>query len=396
MSEAVAAEGRTLVEAARALVPRVRAGAEQIEQERRLPDELVAALAEAGVFRMLVPRAIGGGEVDPITQLEAIEALSYADGSTGWVAAIGSGTAWATALLRPEVGYELVGRDPRALMVGSFAAAWNGRALAVEGGYRVTGRWPFASGCQHARWLVGHSTVYDGDSPRLRPDGTPATRVMIFPVAECTILDTWSVSGLRGTGSHDFEVADLLVPTERTLTFQGEPPYHSGPLYVARFFLLAHAAHALGIARAAIEALVELANGKRQPGKPALLRERGWIQAQVAEAEVLARSARAFAWQTAQDAWDEASAGGSVSLERWAVARLATSAAVTSAARAVDLMYTAGGGSSLYTRSPLQRHFRDVHAATQHGSVAQSTVESVGLLLLERAAGEPYSGPSLL
>ena len=245
-----------IVQATRALMPRIRECADQIEREGRLPAELVRALAEAGVFRMLAPRAIGGAEVDPLTQLEVVETLSQADGSVGWCAMIGSGGGWMTAFLPREVGYELVGRDPYFVQAGSLGLPPGARAVAVDGGYRVSGRWAFASGCLHAKWLNGHTVVLDGDTPRLRPDGSPVTRVMIFPADEAKIIDTWSVMGLRGTGSNDFEVQDLFVPAERSFALFGDQPYHDGPLYRARFFFLAHAAHALGIARAAIDEFV--------------------------------------------------------------------------------------------------------------------------------------------
>ena len=158
-----------IVEAARSLMPWIRECAEQIEREGRLPGELVRALAEAGVFRMLAPRALGGGEADPLTHFEVIEALSEADGSVGWCAMIGSGGGWFASLLRPDVGYELFARDPYVVMAGSLGLPPGARAVAVDGGYRVSGHWSFASGCLHSKWLIGHTVIQDGDAPRLRP-----------------------------------------------------------------------------------------------------------------------------------------------------------------------------------------------------------------------------------
>jgi alkylation response protein AidB-like acyl-CoA dehydrogenase len=386
------ATSHPLVEAARALVPTIRASAERIEREGRLPPEIVSALSEAGVFRMLVPRSLGGGEVDPIVQMDVLEALSEADGSVGWCAAIGSGSAWALALLTPEVAAEILS-DPTAIVAGNFGAPFGGRAVAVEGGYRLTGRWPFGSGSPHATWMLGHALVFDGDQPRPGPNGAPETRVMVFPKSECTILDTWHATGLAGTGSHDFAVADLLIPAERSFGLYGVTPYHDGPLYRGRFYLLAHGAHAVGIARAAIDAFVGVAASRRMPLSDALMRDRSMVQVAVAQAEALVRSGRAFLWDTTRAAWNEACATGTLSDETRALARLAISASFEQATRAVDLMYSSGGGSAVYRTNPLQRHFRDIHTASQHAIVAPPSFELIGQSLLTVAAGEAYVPP---
>jgi indole-3-acetate monooxygenase len=370
-----------LVEAARSIVPRIRACADEIEQARRLPSPLVAELSEAGIFRMLVPRAIGGSELDPLGYMEIVEILSEADASVGWCAAIGAGTAVATGFVRPDVSYELVGRDPTVVMGGVFGIP-GGQATVVEGGYRVTGRWPFASGCEHCHWLVGNAVVRDGETPRQDANGAPVTRIMIFPASECTILDTWSVGGLRGSGSHDIEVSDVLVPEERSFTLAAASPYHHGPLYSGRFFLFAHAAHALGVARAAIDALVELANRKQFGRTSSLLRDRPMVQLQIAQAEALVRSARAWAWAIARETWDHARADRELTSEQRALARLAITNAVVKSAEAVDLMYSAAGGSAVYASNRLERSFRDIHTVTQHAIVAPPSYEQVGEALV--------------
>jgi alkylation response protein AidB-like acyl-CoA dehydrogenase len=382
-----------LLGAARALAPEIRAAADQIERDRRLPLPIVDALAEAGIFRMQVPRALGGGEVDPITQMDVLEELSCADGSVGWVASIGSGTAYCTGFLSPEAGQVIYGRDPNAIMGGIFAIP-AGRALAVGGGYRVTGRWPFASGCQHCTWLVGTSVVYDGETPRLDENGEPITRVMIFPAAEATILDTWYTAGLRGTGSHDIAVTDLFVPQAFSFWWTDGPSY-PGPLYTGRYFLLAHAAHALGLARRAIDTLVELAQRKTPNRTKSLLRDRPLAQMQVAQAEALVQSARLFAWETTARIWEHVSAGGGLTDRQRALARLAITHAVNAGAEAIDLVYSAGGGTSIYATSPLERCFRDVHTATQHSVANPTSYEPIGQALLNPGAGQPIGRATL-
>src|SRR5215212_1540 len=386
-----------LVEAALALEPRVRASAEQVEREGRLPDDLVLALSEAGIFRMLVPKSLGGGEVDPIVQLEVLEAISRGDGSVGWVSAIASGTCWTLAFLRPDVAAEILA-DPHAVIVGTLALPDGGRAVEIDGGYRLSGRWAFGSGSQHASWLISRSVVYDRDRPRMGPGGVPATRVLVFPASDATILKTWDVTGLSGTGSHDYTVSDIFVPAERTFELTGEPAYHPGPLYKGRFFLLAHGAHALGIARAAVDTLTALVRSKRQTGSgaEAYVRDRPYVQVAVAQAEALVRGARAYLWEATREVWAEACSTGTLSAESRVLVRLANSAAFESSVRAVDLMYAVGGGSSVYRTSPLQRYFRDIHTASQHSVVSPGSFELIGQALLARSGMDQATGRPLL
>lgn len=386
-----------LVAAALALEPTIRAAADQIERDGRLPDSLVRAISEAGIFRMMVPASLGGGEVDPVTQLDVLEAISRGDGSTGWVTAIASGTAWTLAFLPPEAAAEIL-HDPHAIIVGTLAVPSGGRAVEVDGGYRLSGRWPFGSGSQHASWLISRSVVYAGDAPKLDANGQPVTRVLVFPATQATILDTWHVTGLNGTGSHDYTVDDIFVPAARSFGLAGEPAFHASPLYLGRFFLLAHGAHALGIARAAVDTLTGTVRDKRQTGAggDALVRDRPDIQLAVAHAEALVRGARAYLWETTRQVWEEARTTGAISPENRALARLANSAAFESAVKAVDLAYNAGGGSAIYRKSPLQRHFRDIHTASQHSVVAASSFTQIGQALLAQSATDRLTGRPLL
>lgn len=390
------AAGHPLVEAALALEPTIRASAEQVERDGRLPDDLVRALSEAGIFRMLVPESLGGGEVDPVTYSDVLEILSRADGSTGWVTMIATGSSWGMAFLPPETAAEIL-RDPFAVMAGSFALPSGGRAHAVDGGYRVTGRWPFGSGCQHATWMVGHSVVYDGDAPRLGPNEAPVTRVMVFPQKDATIIPTWDVIGMNGTGSHDYAVGDLFVPERFTFALDGETAYHDGPLYKGRFFLVAHSSHALGIARAAIDALMELVATKRQSGGAVggMVRDRPHIQMAVAQAEALVRGARAYVRETTREVFEEATTTGTLAPDSRALVRLSITSSFESCRQAVDLMYTAAGGSSVYRRSPLQRFFRDMHTATQHSVVGPGGNELIGQALLSGGAVDRHTGRRL-
>ena len=358
----------SLLDDLRKLQPEIRALAPRIERDRAVPATLIDRLATLGVFRLAAPRAAGGLEVTPVELAEVCEELGYADGSVGWCSMIGAATGMALAHVPEGIAAELL-RDPRFLIAG--VAAPMGRATVVDGGYRVTGRWPFASACRQATWLVG-GVLLEG----------PAFRLAIMDPADLTIHDTWDTAGLRGTGSHDIEAADVFVPTERTFSL-AEPPTQPGPLYAfppLSLLALGIAAVALGIARAAITDFGDLARAKRNPVTGEPLATRPATRTALAEAEALRASGLAYLLS-------ELTAPAGADAPRRARLRLAITTATRNAARAVDLVYHAAGGSAVYTSSPLQRAFRDVHVATQHAMVSTDVLETAGAVLL----GEPVT-----
>jgi alkylation response protein AidB-like acyl-CoA dehydrogenase len=372
---------RAPLDAARALAPRLRAAAADTESARRLAPDLVAAMAEAGLFRLCVPAALGGGEVDAATLVTVLEELGRADGAAGWCAMIAATSGVVAAYLPRAVAEQIYGR-PNAISGGVFAPS--GTATAVDGGYRVSGRWAFASGCQHCTWLMGGCVILDQGKPRLLPSGAPDARMMLFPSSAATVVDTWTVAGMCGTGSHDIAVTDLVVAADHSVSLVTDAPSATGALYrfpVFGLLALGIAGVALGIGRAALDAVATLAGAKKPAGGRRLLRERPAIQAQVAEAEATLGAARAFLFDVVCDATRAAEAGA-LTLDTRARLRLAATHAVTSAARVVDVAYTAGGGTAIYATSPLQRCFRDIHVVTQHMMVAQPTLELVGRVLL--------------
>lgn len=368
--------------AARRIAPRAAALAERIERERELPAELVGELVDAGLLALCLPRSLGGLEVEPGEMVRVLAELGRGDGATGWCAMIASTSSLLGAYLPPQDA-ELIYAGGRAVTGGVFAP--RGRAERRDGAFLVSGRWSFVSGVGHCDWVLGGCVVYDGERPELLENGNPDVRLMLMPIDAVEVIDTWSVSGLRGTGSHDMTVAPQLVPAARAVSPFTGAPLHSGALYSLPLFgLLAIgiASVALGIARGAIEDFIALAAAKTPAAGRRTLAERAGVQTELARAEATLRAAHALVLAEADAAWEAALAGGPISQECRVGLRLAASHATGVAAEVVTSMYHAGGASSIYDSSQLQRRFRDVHVATQHMMVAPSTWELTGRLLL--------------
>lgn len=365
----------TLLTRVRALEPTIRAFEPQIEQgTSTLPRPIVDALVECGVFRTHTPRAIGGLEVDALTFFDVVEELSRVNGSVGWLAMINCGNFY--SWFEPKIAAEMFqAAQPYAVFSGNLAP--KGQAFVTPGGFRVTGQWSFVSGCPHADWILVRAPVHDADGPRQGPDGLPEVMSVALPAADIKILPTWNGLGLRGTGSHAVAVADVFVPQAHCSTLED---FYPGPLYKAWFFLLGHAAHALGIARAAIQALIDQS---RAPGSPraGALASRPEVQTALAEAEALVQSARQFVRDITGQAYDQAREGA-ISNDLRMLLKLSMTHAVHSAARAVELVYRAAGPPSVYYGAVLERCFRDIHTATQHALVGLSTWETAGRVLL--------------
>src|SRR5919109_1943518 len=372
-----------VVAAALKLVPHIRARRDELETARRVPPSLVQAIAEAGLFQLHLPRSMGGLELPPLTAFRVIEEFSKVDGSVGWCTMIANGACFFVGRLRAEVGRELFGQPPDVRIAGSLRP--EGKAYPVEGGYRIQGRWDFASGIDHARWLLCTCTVMAEDGPRLTPTGTPEVRHLLIPAAAATVVDTWSVLGMCGTGSHDFIVDDVFVPTPHTFSFT-DPSEETGALYHPRLLLVVAwtdtVGNALGIARGAIDTFIELATYRSSTSAPTLLRDRPFVQARVAEAEAILGAARAYVVDAVGTAWEAVCAGVADPSRAIAQARLAITHGMHEAVRAVDLVFHAAGTNALYRKYPLERYFRDIHAAVQHAAGLPSHYESAGRVLL--------------
>jgi indole-3-acetate monooxygenase len=369
--------------AARRLVPRVLAAREEGEILRHVPAPMVEQLAEAGLLQMYLPCSMGGLELPPLTVFRIVEEISRADGSIGWCVMIATAVSSSMGMLDADVGRRIAGSPADARLAGSIRP--KGRARPVDGGYRIDGRWDFASGVNHARWLMAPCVLWDGEKPMRSPAGAPMERIFWVPAGSATILDTWRVLGLRGTGSHDFSIADVFVPESHS-TAMGALPREKGILYDPRLHLswiwTATVANAIGIARGALDAFRELASTKSSTMSTALLRDRPLVQARIAEAEAILSAARAYVRAAVGDLWMRAGRGDSDLDAAIVQARLAITHGMREAARSVDIVFHAAGTNAVYERNPLERHFRNIHVAIQHAAGLPAHMEAAGKALL--------------
>jgi len=365
-----------------ALLPQITERSAAIEQAARMPDDLAASMAQVGLFRMLVPECYGGLQVHPGTFFDTLAQAASADGAVGWVLMIGATTGILSASLPDEYSRLLYADRPNNISSGVTAPI--GKAVPVEGGMRVTGRWPFGSGSQVSDWICGGCQIIDEDGPRQGPFG-PQALLMFFPAEAVTIhTDTWATSGLCGTGSHDIEVRDLFVPEGRWVEL-GRRARIDAPLYrfpTLGLLALGVSAVSIGIAEQAIAQFIKLATLKVPTGSRRSLADRASSQKDLARAEALLASARALTHDAIDGAWEASITQGKLDMVHKSALRQAATNNAWSAAEAVDLVYHAAGGSAIYSSSPLQRCFRDVHVATQHIMVAQPTYEVLGKISL--------------
>ena len=370
-----------LVQRARFLGTEFGRRAAEIEGSRKLPPDIARQMGAAGFYRMLILESAGGLEVPPRVAAEVYEALAEGDASCGWIAFIGATTGLALGRM-PEPAVREVLAAPETLIAGVFAAS--GRAVKVDRGFRVNGRWQWGSGSCNADWIGGGCALIEDDKPLVTSTGVPRNHMLLFRAADVHSLDTWHTSGLRGTGSTDFAVHDLFVPEGRASGYLVRA-LPDRPLFrFPQFALLAHgvAAVAMGIARASIREFVRIAGEKKRFGASVTLAHYAPAQIEVALAEARLRSARAFFYETIEAAWSLAVEGAPLPVETRRDLRLATTHAMRAAAQVVDAMYTLAGGGAVYESSPLQRQLRDVHVASQHIMVSSHTLETIGQLLL--------------
>ena len=372
-------EDQPVVKAAAALRPALREYREEIEQNQRFPEALVKQLHAAGCYRMITPRSMGGLQADPLTYLRTVEYLAEGAGSVGWNLA--NNTIVQLVILGlPDEGIREVYADGVELCGAGTAVQGGGTAVPVPGGYRVTGRWSFGSGQQEASWMLGSFQILDGGKPRISPEGRPLFWRGVFPRAETeTVAGSWDVTGLRGTGSFDWTVEDLFLPERRTMVHAGAPLDNQWDKWPGTTYQLPtqcwvgphHSAVITGIARAGIDALIELAGGKQPRGRPAgLLCDNPQVQDAVGRADAILNAGRAYRTAMIAELWNTIASGKQTTLEQRARCRLASTHAADCAREAMDLVYRHGGSTSFKRETRLAECWRDLHVVGQTVTIA--------------------------
>jgi alkylation response protein AidB-like acyl-CoA dehydrogenase len=384
--------GATIDYVARAkeLQPLVREHALEAERQRHLPEAVAQAMANSGLYLVAGPASIGGGEIHPKDQIRVIEAIAAADGATGWNLMIGiEATGMASAALPPETAAEIF-KKRNTIFSGALNA--KGRAQRAEGGFVASGQWPFVSGCHNADFFHGQCIVVDeqGESLR-REDGSVELCEILVPKAQFEIVDTWHTVGMRGSGSHDVRVQGVFVPeTHITHTFYGAR--HTGTLFrLPPRTRLAYnkTGVATGIARAALDAFVELATAKVPRLSRDTLAERAMAQIALAEAESTLRSARAWVFEVVDELWETAASGGEFTQRQRAMVQLACSFAARASTRAVELVCEAASTSANLEGGVLERCRRDVHVVPQQIMASGQWIEAAGRVLLGQDSRSP-------
>lgn len=386
----LSAKGRDYLDRVLVLAPTIDAAADDIEQRRDLPADLAAALVKAGLFRLVQPVDYGGAELDPPSLVQVIEEIARHDASTAWCVGQTNICALVSAYLAPEVAREIFGPDNGILAWGPGP----GQAVAVSGGYRVSGKFDFASGSRLACWLGAHVPIIESDgSKRLGPDGKPLSTTMIFPKSSAEVRDTWHTMGLRGTGSDSYTVTDLFVPEAFTMARSTSVrPRVKGNLYAftpSTFYASCFAGIALGIARSVMTSFVAEAAGTVPRGGSRSRNQNNVIQSHVGLGEARLRAARIYLLTTVAETWEAAQGRDTLTREELVALRLASTFAIQSAREVVATLYAAAGALAIFNSRPFERRFRDIHTVTQQIQGHPEHFETVGQVLL----GQPLERP---
>jgi alkylation response protein AidB-like acyl-CoA dehydrogenase len=371
----------SLIDAAREIAPVIREHSEEAERERRLSQPVLNALRDTGLLRMNTPRSLGGLETDPVTRALVIEEIGRHDSAAAWTLENPLDWAFFCARLPDEGAEEIYSHGADILIAAQFGRPL--KATSTDGGYRISGQAPFVSNCRDADWFS--STVLVDEDPTA---GEPEMRMVYFPREGCEIIDTWNVMGMRGTGSHDISVTDVYVPKFRTFPMQPEfepGSHYRGPLY--RLPVMGTAAAGLptpmlGVARRAVDEVIELARSKTPVASNRMLRERATAQVQLGRAEAILRSGRLLLLETLRQAWRRCLDGETHSLEQKADLQLAMAHAMSSAVQAVDLACGIAGTTAFRATSPLERCFRDVQTMRHHVFASEQRYGTCGQVYL--------------
>ena len=388
-------EAQPPVRAAAALRSVIRGFHDELEREQRLPKALVEQFHAAGFYRLVRPRELGGLQADPLTYLRTVELLAEGSGSVGWNLC-NNNIAQLVTLGLPDEGIQEIFGPGGDVAIAGTAVQGGGRAMPVDGGYRVTGRWPFGTGCQESAWMLGSFQILDGDQPRRSPDGTSVYWRGVFHRSEAqTVAGSWDVSGLRATGSFDWTVDDVFLPERRTMVHAGVPldnqwshwPGISYALPAQAWVGPHHSAVITGIARAGIDALIDLAVEKTPRGRTARLCENPQVQDAVGRADAILNAGRAYRTSTITEVWNTIAAGEDTTLEQRARCRLAAVHAADCAREAMDLVYRQGGSTSYRRESRLAECWSDLQVVGQAVTIMPEWYPMGGRVFLKMDPG---------
>ena len=366
------------------LLPEIAARAEETENARRLPADLAAKLAAAGAFNLSKPASLGGLELAPLDFMKIVATVAEADASVGWCVMIAVTSTLGAAYMQESAAREIFGPDD-VITGGVFAPM--GKAEDRGDHYLLSGQWQWGSGSANCSWLGGGAMIFKDSELQKFDNGAPYHRMLFFPAKHVTFIDSWHVSGLKGTGSGDFSVERLKVPKDRSVSFVGDRPRNQAALYKFPLFgllALGVSSVALGNARAALEEIKQIAIHKKTPGGGRSMAQRATVQVELARATAHLNGAFGFLENAIAGCWAEAQGGGEISAKGRASLRLACAHATEIAADVCKTAYTLGGGAAVYSDNKLQRRFRDAHVATQHIATAPAVFELAGRILLDQ------------
>ncbi len=370
------------LEAARAMATRVAAASEQIDRERRIPADLAGELADEGFFRLLVPRSLGGAELDFLDFLRIVQIFGAVDGSVGWC--ISQNNVFSTNSVRmPEQIAREIWSDRRAVVTNGPPVS-STVAVPGDGGYRLTGRWNFSSGIRHATWVAAAAPISAPKEAGNAQVDRVKIRTFLLPKDDVELVDVWQVDGLRGTGSFSFEADDLFVPGHRSFG-PSDGPREDAALYAISTGLMfpsGFANVALGVARASLDAAIDLASAKAPASGRGVLRDEATAQRQIGQAEAIWRSAGAYLRESTTSAWNGAQENHALAVEERIGLRLAGTHAIRMSAEVVDIAYTLGGSSSIFATNPIQRRFQDIHVIAQQIQARLTHYDTAGQFFL--------------
>lgn len=381
--------GLNLVERARSLQPLITRDSDEIERTRRLTPAVTSALIENGLYRSLLPQSLGGSEAPLETFMQMQEEIAKADASTAWCLGQCSVCAMTAAYLDPDAANEIFNVAPGILAWGAI----NHQVQAVPGGYMANARWEFASGSRQASWLGSHVKVVEPDGTlRLKKDGSPEIRTILFPITSATMYDVWDVIGLRGTGTDSYSVENLFIP-DKFAALRDDPTAlrEKGPLYkltTNMVFSMGFGATSLGVARATLDAATDLARGKTPQGLKAM-KENNAVQGLIGKTEATLRAARAYLYTTANEVWRDLSRGDPLTEQHRIALRIAATWTIHQSASVVDTAYHMAGATAVFAANKFERRFRDMHAIAQQIQARDIHYEDAGRAILAASLGTP-------